>query len=413
MWYYKNRLPVIYLLKLSIQNLFSVSTIIIVISSILQINSSTLFLLNSINNIIYIFLYKSKFPIYLVPNMIFTSPSLYFIFKYGYEYVLNSFFFYGLVFLLIGFLIKKYDFFWLNYIFPPNIIGLLIVVMSLDSSITLINKIDINNSKLFSVFLSTFLVTIFSSIFWNKFLFVPIFIGIIFGYTLSIYLNLINLQLLYNAPWFCLPKVYLPKFNLEVSLVVFPIVFLSLIEYISFIIITEKNYFKKKNNKKNILFKSIFLNGILNMLLSFFGSIPSSFYNESIKLMSIKSNLKKNNINSNLIVYITSIFFIILSFIGKIHILIKLIPIQVVIGITLLIYGIMLSSGLEILSFNLYLNDFKNILLIFTVIIFGVSGFKIIYRNIEIKGLVLSILLSVVLNLLFKFINYLNIKILN
>ncbi len=406
----KNRLIFKYLFKLSIQNLLSISIIIIIVSSILHINSSVLFLLNSINNIIYIYLYGNKFPSYLIPNIIFISPILYLFKFHKYEYILSGFFFYGLIFLILSFIIKKYDFLWLNYFFPPTIIGLLIIVMSLDSSIFLIKEIDTNNLKSFSVFLFTFLTTILSSIFWNKFIFIPTFIGLISGCILSLYLNLVDLTKLYNVPWLNFPKIYFLQFNWKIPLIIFPLIFLSLIEYISFIIITEKNCFKKTKNNKNTLFKSILINSTLNMLLTFFGSIPSIFNNESIKLIPIKKKLDKKNINSNLIIYITSLILILLSFIGKVQMLIELIPIQVIIGISLLIYGTILFSGIKILCFNINWNNFKDILLIFITIIFGISGFKITYRNIEIKGLILSIILSLILNLLFKFINYVKFK---
>ncbi len=404
----KNIWPLKCFLKKSIQNLLSVSVIIIMMSSLLNINPSTLLLLNSINNIVYNFLCKNKSSLYLIPNLIFISPvSMLLLSKYKYEYILCGFIFYSLCFFLLSFLIKKYSFFWLNFFFPPIVIGLIIIVMGLDLSIISIEKLSINNWKSLFLFLFTFLITIFSSIVWNDFVFIPVFIGIIFGYTLALTLGLVNLTKLYEIPWFYLPKIYFPKFNLEVFFIILPVIFLSLIEYISFLVITEKINFKNKIDKKNILFKSILINGIINTILSFLGSIPSIFHSESIKLLS-RNELK--NKNNNLIIYITSIIFIILSFIGKIHILIKLIPIQVILGISLFVYGTILCSGIRILiNSNIDFNNFDNTLLISVILITGII-FKIVYKNIKIKGLILSILVGIILNLLFKIINYIKFK---
>ncbi len=399
----KNKISLKDIILLSIENLFSIGIISIVTASIIGINPATIFLLNSINNILYLILNNFKFPSYMMPNLMLISPIVILMSKYKrYELILGSFIFYGIFFFSVSLVIKRYGFFWLNFIFPPHILGLIMIVMGLDLTNILIQKLNVSNWKLMSIFLFTFSITVLSSIFWNKFLFIPIFIGLTSGYILSISLNIINFKKFYETPWFVLPKIYFSRtnFSLDIFLIIFPIVLVSVIEYISFIIITKKIN-KDYTDENNSLFKSIFINSFINIMLGFIGSIPSVFYNESIKLTSLNK--------FNLIVFLTSILFIFISFLGKIFVLIQLIPMQSIIGVSLFMYGIIIPSGIKIIiDSNINLNNFQNIILIFVTLISGISGFKLVYKNIEIKGLVLTIIVGVILNLLFKFINYLN-----
>ncbi len=402
----KNEISYKNIFLLSIKNLFSISIISIITALIVGINPATIFFLNSINNVMYLVLNNFRYPSYMIPNLMFISPIVMLISKYKkYEFILSGFIFYGILFFLMSFIITKYGFYWLNFIFPPNLLGLIITIMGLDLINISIQKLNVSNWKLMSIFLFTFLVTTLSSIFWHNFLFVPIFIGLISGYTLSILLNVISLKKIYETPWFVLPKIYFLKtnFSLDIFLIILPIALVSVIEYISFLIIT-KEINKDDSNEKNLLCKSILVNSFINIILSFVGSIPSIFYNESIKLTYLKNKF-------NLVIFLTSILFIFISFLGKIFVLIQLIPMQSIIGISLFVYGIMIPSGIKIMmDSNINLNNFQNIILIFVTFISGVSGFKLVYKNIEIKGLVLTIIVGVILNLLFKFINYFKIK---
>ncbi len=376
----------------NIQNLISISLINITTALIIGINPETVFLLNGLSNLAYLILNKFKLPSYIIPNLMFISPIIILLQKYKYELILSSFILYGILFFFTGLIIKYYGFYWLNYLLPPSLLGIIITIMGLDLSLISIQKLNVSNWKLMFVFLSTFLVIIISSLFWNKYLSVPILMGLIFGYVSSLFLKIINFEKIYETPWFILPKIYFPEFNIEVLPIILPIFLMSLIEYISFLIIIKEKY----------IYKSIMINSILNIIFSFFGSIPFTFYNENIELVSFKE--------FNFIIFISSIFFIFISFLGKFFIFIKLIPMQIIIGISLFIYGLIISSGIKIIiDSNIDMNNFQNILLVFITFMSGIV-LKLVYKNIEIKGLILTIIVGLILNLLFKFINLIKVN---
>ncbi len=272
--------------------------------------------------------------------------------------------------------------------------------MGLNLSNISIQKIDLNDFNLVIVFLFTFFVTILSSIILNKYFFTPILVGLVFGWILSFYLNIINLSNVYKEPWFILPKIiYLsPKFNFLIFLLVIPITLISILEYISCLLIIDKIDPKKKI----YLRKYILINSIINVFSGWFlNSIPLITYSENIKIILM------NKYWNFYITYINSFLLIFLSFVGKLPVFIESIPIPVIVGVSLFIYGMILFSGIRILfNSNIDFNNFQNALLIFTTFIFGIGEFKIVYKNIEIKGLILSIIISIFLNLFFKFINY-------
>ncbi len=379
-----------------VQNLITLSLINIITSFLFNINPSILFLFNGIMNLLHIFLYKNIFPFYFAPNLILTAFLV--TLKCQYQYLIGIFLCYGLIFCILSFVIKKYGFLWLNFLFPNKILGVILIITGLNLSNIFINMVDFSNWKFVVIFLFTFLITFISSLFLNKFLFFSTFLGLISGYILSIYLNVINVEIIYKKPWFYVPKIIFinPKFSFLFFLLIIPIIFISLIEYISFLIIINKVSFKKIN-----LNKFIFLNGFLNIILSFYGSISFITYSDNVKLI-----LMNKILNSNILLYITSLIFILMSFIGKLSIILQLIPIPVIAAISLFIYGIVIISGLKTLLYsNIDFDNFQNVLLIFITFILGISKLKLIYKNIEIKGLILTIIISMFLNLFFRIIN--------
>ena len=75
---------------------------------------------------------------------------------------------------------------------------------------------------------------------------IPIMFGITAGYILCLFLGLINFQPVIDAPWFSLPKLTTPEFNLEAILYMLPIAIAPAVEHVGGIMaissVTSKDF---------------------------------------------------------------------------------------------------------------------------------------------------------------------------
>src|SRR5690625_6279275 len=119
----------------------------------------------------------------------------------------------------------------------------------------------------------------------------------------------------------------------------------------SLVIITEQighlfvtsNIVGKDIAKNPGLDRSLAGNGISTFISSFFGSTPNTTYGENIGVLAI------SRVYSTWVIGGAAILAIILAFNGKLTTLISSIPVPVMGGISLLLFGIIAVSGLRML----------------------------------------------------------------
>ena len=103
-----------------------------------------------------------------------------------------------------------------------------------------------------------------------------------------------------------------------------------------------------------------------------------------------------------------AIIAILLSCVGKLAAAIQAIPVPVMGGVSLLLYGVIGASGIRVLiESKVDYNKAQNLILTSVILIIGVSGAKVHIGAAELKGMALATLVGVGLSLIFKVINVL------
>ncbi len=87
----------------------------------------------------------------------------------------------------------------------------------------------------------------------------------------------------------------------------------------------------------------MFANGLSTVISGFFGSTPNTTYGENIGVMAI------TRVYSTLVIGGAAIFAILLSCVGKLAAAIQMIPLPVMGGVSLLLYGVIGASGIRVL----------------------------------------------------------------
>ena len=403
------KLPLMQTIPLSLQHLFAMFGATVLVPILFNVNPATILLFNGIGTLLYLFICKGKVPAYLGSSFAFLSPVFLVLPQYGYEAALGGFIVVGAIFCLVALLIRKIGTAWIDVVFPPAAMGAIVAVIGLELMPTAASMAGLNtevidmNAIIVSVF--TLIVTIVGSIAFRGFLaIIPILIGVISGYALAFFMGMVDLTPVQNAPWFAVPTIYTPTFNLSAIAIILPAALVVIVEHIGHLIVTG-NIVDKDLTKDPGLDRSLLGNGISTMFSGFFGSTPNTTYGENIGVLAI------TKVFSVWVIGGAATFAIILSFVGKLAAAIQSIPTPVMGGVSLLLFGVIAASGIRMLvESKVEYNKPVNLILTSVVLGIGVSNASITLGSVTLRGMALATVIAIVLSLSIKLLETVQCK---
>lgn len=397
----EEKLSFLQTLPLSFQHLFAMFGATVLVPILFKVNPATILLFNGIGTLIYLFICKGKIPAYLGSSFAFLSPVFLVLPQYGYEAALGGFIVVGAIFSLVALSIKAIGTKWLDIVFPPAAIGAIVAVIGLELAPTAAGMAgltaEVIDPTIITVSIFTLLVTVFGTVAFRGFLaIIPILIGVISGYILSFFMGIVNLSAISKAPWLEMPTLYTPEFNLGAILIILPAALVVIVEHIGHLIVTG-NIVGKDLTQDPGLHRSLLGNGLSTMLSGFFGSTPNTTYGENIGVMAI------TKVYSVWVIGGAAVIAIILSFVGKLAAAIQSIPVPVMGGVSLLLFGVIAASGIRMLvESKVDYNKPSNLILTSVILILGVSNAHITLGSVTLKGMALSTVVAIILSLSFK-----------
>lgn len=395
------KLPLPQTIPLSLQHLFAMFGATVLVPILFKVNPATVLLFNGIGTLLYIFITKGRIPAYLGSSFAFISPVFLVLPQYGYGAALGAFIIVGIVFSLVALLVKAIGTKWIELLFPPAAMGAIIAVIGLELMPTAAGMAGLTGEhadpKVMAVSIFTLVVTVIGSVAFRGFMaIIPILIGVISGYFLALSLGLVNLSLIQNAPWFAVPTLYAPEFNLTATAIILPAALVVIVEHIGHLIVTG-NIVNADLTKKPGLWRSLLGNGISTIFSGCFGSTPNTTYGENIGVLAI------TKVYSVWVIGGAACFAILLSFVGKLAAAIQSIPVPVMGGVSLLLFGVIAASGIRMLvESKVDYNKPANLILTSIVLGIGVSGAGITIGTVAMRGMALATIVAIILSLAFK-----------
>jgi len=374
------RPPLLQTIPLSLQHLFAMFGATVLVPILFHINPATVLLFNGIGTLLYLFICKGKIPAYLGSSFAFISPVL-LLLPLGYEVALGGFIMCGVLFCLVSFIVKKAGTGWLDVMFPPAAMGAIV-------------------AKTIIISLVTLGVTVFGSVLFRGFMaIIPILIGVLAGYALSFMMGVVDTTPIAQAHWFALPTFYTPRFEWFAIFTILPAALVVIAEHVGHLVVTA-NIVKRDLIRDPGLHRSMFANGFSTIISGFFGSTPNTTYGENIGVMAI------TRVYSTWVIGGAAIIAILLSCVGKLAAAIQIIPVPVMGGVSLLLYGVIGASGIRVLiESKVDYSKAQNLILTSVILIIGVSGAKVHIGAAELKGMALATIVGVGLSLIFKLIS--------
>ena len=397
----EEKLSFLQTLPLSFQHLFAMFGATVLVPILFKVNPATILLFNGIGTLIYLFICKGKIPAYLGSSFAFLSPVFLVLPQYGYEAALGGFIVVGAIFSLVALSIKAIGTKWLDIVFPPAAIGAIVAVIGLELAPTAAGMAgltaEVIDPTIITVSIFTLLVTVFGTVAFRGFLaIIPILIGVISGYILSFFMGIVDLSAISKAPWLEMPTLYTPEFNLGAILIILPAALVVIVEHIGHLIVTG-NIVGKDLTQDPGLHRSLLGNGLSTMLSGFFGSTPNTTYGENIGVMAI------TKVYSVWVIGGAAVIAIVLSFVGKLAAAIQSIPVPVMGGVSLLLFGVIAASGIRMLvESKVDYNKPSNLILTSVILILGVSNAHVTLGSVTLKGMALSTFFAIILSLSFK-----------
>lgn len=403
---------------LSLQHLFAMFGSTVLVPNLFGIDPGIVLLMNGIGTILYLLLCRMQIPAYLGSSFAFISPiGVVLALKggNGYSDALGGFIVTGVIFCLVALLIKVAGTNWLNVLFPPAAMGAIVAVIGLELVPVAAGMAGLINSdatkswapdpKVITVSLITLAVTVLGSVLFRGFFkIIPILIGIIAGYVVAGFVGLVDWKPFHEASFFSLPHLTAPTWNMTAIITIIPAALVVIVEHVGHLMVTS-NIVGKDLSKDPGLHRSLLGNGISTIISGFVGSTPNTTYGENIGVMAL------TKVYSTFVIGGAAVFAILLSFMGKFSALISIIPTPVMGGVSLMLFGIIASSGLRILIEQKV--DFSkptNILLTTIVLVIGISGAKLTLGHVELKGMALATIVAILLSLFFNVIEKLGLS---
>lgn len=403
------KLPLGRAIPLSLQHLMAMFGATVLVPYLTGLNPGVGLMTSGLGTILYLICVRNKIPSYLGSSFAFIAPLIAVGGGPGGKNIpaaLGGLVVAGLVYMVVAGIVKAFGTGWLNKLLPPALVGSIVIVIGLGLSATAVKMslypfadptkgVDLQLVLVAAITLAS--AVIFSSFFKGFTRTIPILLGIIVGYVVSIAMGLVDFTAVKQAAWIGLPTLTYPKFELDAILIIAPVAVVVIIEHIGHLLvineITGKNF-------TPMLPESLFGDGLATAISGAVGGTPSTTYAENIGVMAVTK------------VYATQLFwwagafaFIIGGFIPKFSAAISSIPTCVMGGISLLLFGLIASSGLRLLvESGLDFSHSRNLILASVVLTIGIGmetgGFAIPLGKYTVPGMALAAFIGIILNLI-------------
>ncbi len=347
---------------------------------------------------------KRQVPIFLASSFAFIAPILYGVQTWGIPATMGGMMAAGMVYILLGALVKVRGTDFIHKLLPPVVVGPVIIIIGLGLAPVAVNMalgksgdgslVLVPTDTALIISLASLCTTIAVAIFAKGLLKVmPILAGIIVGYGLSLGFGIIDFAVVAEASWIAIPKFVAPEFNWHAIAFMIPVAIAPAVEHIGDILaisnVTGKDFMKKPG-----LHRTLTGDGVATIAAAAFGGPPNTTYSEVTGAVTLTRNFDPK------IMTWTAITAIVLAFVGKLGAIMQTIPVPVMGGIMCLLFGSIAAVGLNTLIRNhVDLTEPRNLSIVGVTLVFGIGGMAFGIGSFSLTGISLCGIVAIGMNL--------------
>ena len=374
-----------------IQFLFVAFGATVLVPLLIDIDPAVALFTAGVGTLIFHVITKGKVPVFLGSSFAFIAPIVAATKLYGYPGTLGGLIAVGLVYGIVSAIVKFWGLRIIEKIFPAVVVGPVIMIIGLSLASVGVDMAKTNWLIALSVLITAITIVVYAK---GLFKLIPIFIGIIVGYIISIIAGLVDFSPVNEAAWFALPKFTTPEFNWGAILYMIPVAVAPIIEHIGDMYaiggVADKKFVKDPG-----LHRTLLGDGVATAFAGFLGGPPNTTYSE------VTGAIALTKIVDPRVLRIAAVTAIVFSLVGKISAVLKTIPAAVLGGIMLLLFGMIASIGIKtLIDAKTDFSKTRNQVIVSIILTIGIGGAQISYDNFSLAGIGLASIVGVILNLI-------------
>jgi uracil permease len=324
----------------------------------------------------------------------------------------------GVVSIVVGLIVSRFGMDIIEKVLPATVTGSIAMVIGISLAGTAITyasgipQTGAVNNKFWIAALVTLVATIVFSVYLKGVLGqLPILLGIMVGYLVSIPLGLIDFGAIWDGTVVSVPHFTLPTPNWMAVFAIMPIAIATIPESTAHLFqldIYVNNLAKKKGKGEYKIADKLGLNlvgdGIGDIVSAAFGGPAGTNYGENISTMAITRNF------STRVLGVAAIMAMALSFLNPVSNAINSVPSSVINGACIYLFGVIGAQGIAIMiNKKVDLFSAKNLAVIAVILVIGLGGaygFKdglIPVFGAKLPAIATAAIVGIVLNLLLSF----------
>lgn len=346
---------------------------------------------------------KRQVPIYLGSSFAFIAPVIYSVQTWGMNATLGalaaaSFFYY-----VAAALVKWRGVGLIHKLLPPVVIGPVVMVIGLGLAQVAVSMATgkagdaqvVPYETAIAVAAISLLATMLTAIRARGLLkLVPILVGVAVGYTVSLFVGIVDFSKVTAAAWIAVPEFGTPEFNLAAILFMIPVAIAPIVEHVGGILaigsVAGKDFTENPGLHRTLLGDGLAVN-----VVGLFGGPPVTTYGEVTGAVMLTKNYNP------VVMTWAAGFAILMAFVGKFGALLQTIPMPVMGGIMVLLFGSIAGIGLKtLLDAKVNLSSARNLCIVSVTLVTGIGGLGVTIGSFSLQGISLCGVLAVLLNLL-------------
>ncbi|PLX66093.1 MAG: uracil permease [Denitrovibrio sp.] len=393
---------------LGVQMLFVAFGALVLVPLLTGLDPSIALFTAGAGTLIFQIITKRMVPVFLASSFAFIAPISFGVKEFGMGATLGGLACAGLAYILFSLMVKTGGVEAIEKYLPAVVTGPVIMVIGLNLAPVAVNMAKSfdgsgnYDGKAMIIAVVSLLTAILTVTYGKKLLsLIPILMGIIVGYLLSLVLGVVSFEPIANAKWFVVPWVEafnsgtyaLPVFDIAAILYIVPVAIAPAIEHVGDVLAissaTGKNYLKNPG-----LHRTLLGDGVATSFAAVLGGPPNTTYSEVTGAVALTKAFNP------LYMSIAAITAIVLAFVGKLGAVLKTIPVPVMGGIMILLFGMIASIGVSTLVRDkVDFSKSRNLIIASIILVVGIGDLSFTLGKVTLGGIGLAGIVGIVLNL--------------
>ncbi|TYP58772.1 uracil-xanthine permease family protein [Thermosediminibacter litoriperuensis] len=385
-----DRISLLQLLILGLQHTFTMFGATVLVPLLTGLDVGVALFTAGVGTLWFHLVTKRKVPVFLGSSFAFIAPVALVVKQWGVPAAQGGIIVAGLLYVLMAALVYFLGREFMENLLPPVVTGPIIMVIGLNLAPVAIKSASQNWTVALIVLSAVTLVSMYGRGFFKL---VPVLVGLIAGYAVSLIFGIVDLKPVQEAALFAVPAFTKPEFNLAAIGLIAPVAVATMVEHVGDVLAVgatvERDFVKDPG-----LHRTLIGDGVATSLAGLFGGPANTTYSENTGVLALTGVWKPE------VMRVAAVIAILLSGFQKLTALIGTVPEPVIGGISIILFGMIASIGVRTVVENAV--DFKksrNLIISSVILVVGIGGAVVnLWGGIQIGGMGLAAILGVILN---------------